>query len=102
MRFALETFPAWMLRPFILSFVTTYLSPEPIMFREGAILVNREGRRFTDEHDKPNFAFGNQPEKQAYIVFDNAVAKKFSNKSESGSVGKGCSIQCKSWWRPEQ
>ncbi|MBS4049322.1 MAG: FAD-dependent oxidoreductase [Alphaproteobacteria bacterium] len=78
MRFSLETFPAWMLRPFILSFVTTYLSPEPTMFREGAILVNREGRRFTDEHDKPNFAFGNQPEKQAFIVFDDEVAKKFS------------------------
>src|SRR3546814_5677276 len=67
-----------MLRPFILSFVTTYLSPEPTMFGEGAILVNRDGRRFTDERDKPNFAFGNQPGKQAFIVFDDEVAKKFS------------------------
>src|SRR3546814_2218816 len=65
-----------MLRPFILSFVTTYLSTEPTMFGEGAILVNRDGRRFTDERDKTNFAFGNQHGKQAFIVIDDEVAKK--------------------------
>ncbi|MFC4624105.1 FAD-dependent oxidoreductase [Daeguia caeni] len=78
MRWSLNTMPSWILRPFILSFVTTYLSPEPTMFREGAILVNREGRRFADELDKPNYAFGQQPGKQAFIVFDDEVARKFS------------------------
>lgn len=78
MRWSLNTMPSWILRPFILSFVTTYLSPEPTMFREGAILVNREGERFADELGKPNFAFGQQPQKQAFIVFDDEVAKKFS------------------------
>lgn len=78
MRWSLNTLPSWILRPFILSFVTTYLSPEPTMFREGAILVNCEGRRFADELDKPNFAFGQQPQKQAFIVFDAEVARKFS------------------------
>ncbi|MGA0542440.1 FAD-dependent oxidoreductase [Neotabrizicola sp. VNH66] len=78
MRWSLATLPAWLLRPFILQFVTTYLSPEPTMFQQGAILVNREGRRFADELDRPNYAFGQQPEKQAFIVFDDEVAKKFS------------------------
>lgn len=77
MRIALERLPAALLRPFILSFVTTYLSPEPSLFREGAILVNKNGERFTDEVDKPNYAFGKQPDKVGYIVFDDAVAKKF-------------------------
>src|SRR3546814_11712022 len=48
------------------------------MFVDGAILLIRDGRRFTVERDKPNFAFGNQPGKQAFIVFDDEVAKKFS------------------------
>jgi len=79
MRWSLNTMPSWLLRPFILSFVTTYLSPEPTMFREGAILVNREGRRFADELGTPNYAFGQQPQKQAFIVFDDEVARKFSS-----------------------
>ncbi len=77
MRIALERLPAALLRPFILSFVTTYLSPEPSLFREGAILVNKNGERFADELDKPNYAFGKQPDKIGYIVFDERVAKKF-------------------------
>lgn len=75
---ALDWLPAWMLRPFILSFLTTYLSPEPGLFRAGAILVNRLGERFTDELDRPNYDFGQQPDKLAYIVFDHSVALRFS------------------------
>lgn len=77
MRIALERLPAAMLRPFILSFVTTYLSPEPSLFKEGAILVNKNGERFADELDRPNYAFGKQPDKVGYIVFDDEVARKF-------------------------
>lgn len=78
MRWSMNVLPSWILRPFILSFVTTYLSPEPTMFQQGAILVNRQGKRFADELDKPNYAFGQQPEKQAFIIFDEDVAQKFS------------------------
>lgn len=78
MRWSLNALPAWLLRPFILSFVTTYLSPEPTMFKAGAVLINKEGKRFADELDKPNYAFGQQPDKQAFIVFDDEVARKFS------------------------
>ncbi|MDB5363650.1 MAG: hypothetical protein JWO51_4947 [Rhodospirillales bacterium] len=77
MRFALEKLPSRLLRPFILSFVTTYLSPEPSMFKQGSILVNKEGRRFADELDKPTYAFGKQTDKVGFIVFDEPVAKKF-------------------------
>lgn len=77
MRTALKVLPSWILRPFILQFVTTYLSPEPTMFQEGAILVNKQGRRFANELDRPNHAFGAQPDKVGYIVFDDTVAQKF-------------------------
>lgn len=78
MRWSLNSMPSWLLRPFILSFVTTYLSPEPTMFQQGAIMVNRRGERFADELGTPNHAFGSQPQKQAFIVFDDEVATKFS------------------------
>jgi succinate dehydrogenase/fumarate reductase flavoprotein subunit len=77
MRIALERMPSWILRPFILTFVTTYLGPEPSMYKEGAILVNKNGERFVDELNKPNFAFSSQPDQIGYIVFDASVARKF-------------------------
>jgi hypothetical protein len=36
------------------------------------------GKRFVDELDKPVYAIPRQPEKMAYIVFDNKVADTFS------------------------
>lgn len=77
MRLSMKVLPSWMLRPFILQFVTTYLSPEPTMFEQGAVLVNSKGERFVDELDKPNYGFGSQPDKVGYIVFDDVVAQKF-------------------------
>lgn len=70
--------PARWLRPIILSFLTTYLAPSPKLFEEGAILVNREGRRFVDELTRPAPAISRQPDRVAYIVFDDRVARRFS------------------------
>ncbi|MCL4711967.1 MAG: FAD-binding protein [Pseudorhodoplanes sp.] len=74
MRFA----PAWLLRPFILSFVTTYLAPEPAMYRDGAILVNKRGERFTDEIEQPAQNVPAQPDKVAYILMDRKLVDTYS------------------------
>lgn len=78
MSWALDTLPQAILRPFMMSFVTTYLSPEPLLFEKGAILVNRNGERFANELDGLNFALAQQPEKSGYIIFDDALARKFN------------------------
>jgi len=70
--------PAWLLRPFLMMFVTTNLAPSHKLFEEGAILVNNQGRRFCDETDKPQFAIPSQPGRVAYIVFDQEIAEKFA------------------------
>ena len=70
--------PAWLLRPFLMMFVTTNLAPSHKLFEEGAILVNNQGRRFCDETDKPQLAIPSQPGRLAYIVFDQEIAEKFS------------------------
>src|SRR5664279_1229791 len=70
--------PSALLRPFVMSFVTTALAPSPDLFTEGAILINKRGERFTDELAQPAFAVPDQPDKVAYILLDQRTAALFS------------------------
>ena len=74
---SMNVLPQWILRPFLMSFLTTALGPSPDLFREGAILVNAQGERFTEETGRPAHAVPKQPQRIAYIVFDDALAEKF-------------------------
>ena len=78
MAWSLEHMPSALLRPFVMSFVTTALAPSPDLFAEGAVLINRRGERFTDELDKPAYAVPDQPDKVAYILLDSRMAALFS------------------------
>ena len=77
-KLSMDYMPAWLLRPFLMMFVTTNLAPSHKLFEEGAILVNKVGKRFVDETDKPHLAIPAQPDKIAYIVFDDKIARKFA------------------------
>lgn len=74
---SMNVLPQWILRPFLMSFLTTALGPSPDLFRQGAILVNSEGKRFTDELAQPARDVPKQPQRIAYILFDEAMAEKF-------------------------
>jgi fumarate reductase flavoprotein subunit len=74
---SLEHMPSALLRPFVMSFVTTALAPSPALFEAGALLVNKAGVRFADEHDQPAFAVAEQPEKVAWILLDARIAAAF-------------------------
>lgn len=78
MAWSLDHVPMVLLRPFIMSFVTTALAPSPALFQHGAILVNRNGQRFCDELDQAAFSLADQPRKQGYILIGGRVAKQFS------------------------
>jgi succinate dehydrogenase/fumarate reductase flavoprotein subunit len=78
MAWSLDHMPSSVLRPFVMSFVTTALAPSPNLFAEGAILVNRQGERFTDELDRPAYAMPDQPGKVGYILLDRRISKLFS------------------------
>lgn len=78
MAWALDHMPSALLRPFVMSFVTTALAPSPTIFEAGAILVNKNGQRFTDEFDKPAYAVAEQPDKIAYILLDQRIAQLFT------------------------
>ncbi|MEI9806230.1 MAG: FAD-binding protein [Pseudolabrys sp.] len=75
---AMRTAPQWILRPFLMKFLTTVLGPSPALFAEGAVLINKDGDRFADEIDSPAGAVAHQSPKEAYIVFDESLARKFS------------------------
>ena len=78
MAWSLEHMPSFLLRPFVMSFVTTALAPSADLFAQGAILVNRNGLRFCDEADRPAFAMADQPGRIGYILLDGRIARKFS------------------------
>jgi len=52
--------------------LVTWQHPEDSLLDNGAILVNRDGRRFADEQASPDreIAVADQPDKIAYIVLD--------------------------------
>ena len=77
MAWSLDHMPPALLRPFVMSFVTTALAPSPDLFAEGAILVNTNGERFTDENDRPAYALPDQPGKNSYILLDERIAGMF-------------------------
>ncbi|HZP88930.1 MAG TPA: FAD-dependent oxidoreductase [Burkholderiales bacterium] len=78
MEWSMSHLPASLLRPFVMSFLTTALAPSPMLFEQGARLVNRDGKRFCDERDKPALALADQPNKIGYILIDGRLAKQFS------------------------
>jgi fumarate reductase flavoprotein subunit len=78
MEWAMGHVPSVLLRPFIMSFLTTALAPSPKLFEQGAILVNTAGRRFCDELDSPALALPDQPDKVGFILLDARLARQFS------------------------
>lgn len=78
MEWAMGHVPQALLRPFIMGFLTTALAPTQSLFEHGALLVNKEGKRFCDERDRPALALADQPDKFGYILIDGRLAQQFS------------------------
>ncbi len=78
LRFAMNHLPDSVQRPFAMSFLTTALGPARELFEAGAILVNRQGRRFCDETGQPGRDVPRQPGGVAYIVLDKNIAGRFT------------------------
>lgn len=77
-RLAMRITPQRIMRPFMMKFLTTVLGPSPTLFAEGAMLVDRHGERLPGPPREFAAAVVERPGKEAYIVFDGALAEKFS------------------------
>ncbi len=78
MSWSLDHMPQAVLRPFIMSFVTTALAPSPDLFEAGALLVNKKGERFCEERKMPALGAPDQPDGIAYILLDARMAAMFT------------------------
>jgi fumarate reductase flavoprotein subunit len=78
MAWALRTLPAALLRPFVLSYVTTFLAPEIDMFRKGVLLVSPKGEIIEIDPDRPGAALAKQSEPNGYMILDAALTDTFS------------------------
>jgi fumarate reductase flavoprotein subunit len=78
MAWSIDHMPPALLRPFIMSFVTTALAPSPGLFEAGALLVNKNGERFADERDNPALVLPDQPDGNGFILLDARIAGLFS------------------------
>jgi fumarate reductase flavoprotein subunit len=78
MRLAIERMPQGMLAPLMRRLLASWVAPSLELYRSGAILVNAEGHRFADELGNVARALSDQVSNRCWIVFDAAVAEKFS------------------------
>jgi fumarate reductase flavoprotein subunit len=79
MRFAMRHMPARLARPFVMSFVTTALAPEPHLLAQGAKLVNRDGRSFLRAGEKIGYGIARQPGNAAWLFMDGERNTRFSH-----------------------
>ncbi len=72
--------PRWIMRRMIKRLLVTWQHPEDALFADGAVLVNRNGRRFVNETVWPDreIAVANQPDKLAYILLDARLIERYS------------------------
>jgi fumarate reductase flavoprotein subunit len=78
MRFALRRLPPALVRPFVLSFLTTALAPEASLLDQGARLVNADGEEFRQPGESLGHAIARQPGRHAYFLLDGALIDSFS------------------------
>lgn len=76
-RFCLRHMPERWFRAILMKLLTTNLAPSSALFDEGAVLVNNQGERFCDERDNPAIAVHEQPQHEAFIVFDERIYHLF-------------------------
>jgi fumarate reductase flavoprotein subunit len=67
--------PGWMLQPLIKSLLIANMSPSEELFRQGAVLVDKQGRRL--DTARPAVSVAMTQERAGYIVIPGAVADKF-------------------------
>ena len=79
MKLGLKYAPAWLLRPFVLRFTTTSMAPELDLFRNGALLVDKDGARIDSPPAQLGLHIAERPGKIGYVILDRALAEKYGD-----------------------
>lgn len=80
MRWAVDVLPKNVLAVVIRGALTSWIGPNNTMYRAGAILVNQDAQRVANEDSDQKMAraVAADPRNSGFMVFDEAVAQKFS------------------------
>lgn len=72
--------PRFVVDAYIKRLLVTWQHPENALFDDGAILLNRNGRRFCNEKIWPEreIAIAGQPAKQAFLLLDRRLCDRYS------------------------
>ncbi|TWT13579.1 FAD-dependent oxidoreductase [Reyranella sp. CPCC 100927] len=89
MRTALHHLPAAVIRPLIMRFMTTVMAPEASLLRDGAMLVGATGAGINIGDGPPGLAVAAQSGNTAYLVFDQAIAERYSRWPHPVSTAPG-------------
>lgn len=76
--FAMAHVPSALLRPLLMSFVTTALGPDPGLFKAGGVLISAQGRRIAGEPTRMALELAAQDGGVGYIVLDRTMSKQFA------------------------
>jgi len=78
MAWAVKRLPATLTRPFIMSFITAALRPDPEIFKAGAVLVNKQGNRVGGDAGIAELSLAKEETRECWLILDARLARKFS------------------------
>lgn len=78
-KWGLRHIPGRLIRPLMLGFVTTYLSPRDVLFEKGAILVDQQGTWRSGGEEHISLTVADLGEAGGYIVGDQTLFETFSS-----------------------
>ena len=89
MTWAMKRLPASLTRPFVMSFITAALRPDPEVFKAGAFLVNKQGRRVGGDVGIPEISLAKEAVRECWLILDARLARKFSRWPDFLSTAPG-------------
>jgi fumarate reductase flavoprotein subunit len=78
MAWAVKRLPSTLTRPFIMSFITAALRPDPEIFKAGAILVNKQGNRVGGDTGIAELSLAEEETRECWLILDARLGRKFS------------------------
>ncbi len=78
MAWAVKRLPSTLTRPFIMSFITAALRPDPEIFKAGAILINQHGNRVGGDTGIAELSLAEEQARECWLILDARLARKFS------------------------
>lgn len=89
MAWMLHHLPASMVRPLVMRFMTTVLGPQPELFADGVLLVDRDGRKVEPLDGSYGKAVAATPGGMAWMIFDEDLARRYSAPPNAVSTAPG-------------